>query len=186
MKNWMCILLTLSVGLFAFGCAQTRHVMILPDDADHYDLKAGDGDESILEGKWLLDTTGEVWEFEYDKSGFINLNINEEWDMDVSLLDYGYYEVLFTYSAADDFGGLTGLFQVRKEEGGLTLLEIDPGWMERLSRENPEERWSRSAGDNLVVMTSDESVDRLLKEHGQDPGAFRLYGVLRPLKESPQ
>lgn len=185
----------LIVCLLAFGCAPTRHVMVLSAfDGDILDAIPGEiseVEEPILAGRWLLDRTGEVWEFGYDESGTIELGIDGTEPMDVFLLDYGSSKIMFTQSNVPEkllfYGGsLTGLFQVMREEDGITLLEIDPEWLDRHSGEHPEERWSRSVGDNLVLMTSAESVDRFLREHGQDPDVFRPYGVLRPLEKNPQ
>jgi hypothetical protein len=167
--------------------------MILTLDAD-YDLDVTDLDitevaEPILEGRWLLGRSSEVWEFEYDEEGDITLNLNRAGAMEVFLFDYGFSPVLFTVGETQDAESLglslplTGLFLVRGNADGITLMEIDPEWLERLSRENPEERWTRRFGDR-IVMLSLERAHGFLREHGDDPGAFRRYGVLRPLEGS--
>jgi len=188
-RVYVLILISI-VCLFASGCAPVRHVTILPLNED-FDIEALEVEEPGLEGKWLLSRNGEVWEFENDKHGDVILKINGTWEVEILLAEYDFGQVLLIYDeelVADSRGlslALAGLFLIRRDVKGMTLMEIDPEWLERLSAENPKEGWSRKFDDRIFI-TSTGGVDRLLREHGGDPGAFRRYGVLRPLESSQQ
>lgn len=190
MKRRTLVLIALIVCFLAFGCAPARHVMILPLD-DDVDLEALEVEKPGLEGKWLLDRNSEVWEFGSDKAGNVILKINGTGEIIIYFFEYSFGQVMLTYveSMAEDSGGLSlplaGLFLVRMNVQEMILMEIDPKWLERLSMEDPEEGWSRRFGDR-IFMISIETIDRLLREHGDDPDAFRRYGILRPLKGSQQ
>jgi hypothetical protein len=164
--------------------------MILDLDGDYY-MDVMEIAEPVLEGRWLLDRSGEVWEFGSDKAGNTILEINGTAEITVTFIEYDFGRILLTYdeSLAEESRSLsmplTGLFLVMKDAEEMTLMEIDPAWLERLSMEDPEESWSRKFGDRIFI-TSTGSVDRLLREHGDDPDAFRRFGVLRPLKSSQQ
>ena len=190
MRRRACVLITVVVSLFFLGCAPARHVMIMPLNTD-FDIEALHVEDPGLEGKWLLDRNGEIWEFGSDKAGNTTLKINDTWEVEVLLVEYNVGQVLLTYDeeVAEDSRGLSlalaGLFLVMRDVKEMTLMEIDPEWLERLSMEDPEEGWSRKFGDGIFLISTG-GVDRLLREHGDDPGAFRRYGVLRPLEGSQQ
>jgi hypothetical protein len=188
MRRWAHILIALGICLLAFGCAPARHVMIMPLN-DDFDIEALEIDEPGLEGKWFFDRNDEVWEFESDKDGYITLKINGTREIDVLLVNYNVGQVLLTYDEglASDLRGLSmplaGLFLIRRDAEEIILMEIDPEWLDRLNTEDPEGGWSRKFDDRIFLISTG-SVDRLLRDHGDDQGAFRRYGVLRPLKGS--
>ncbi len=178
------------ISLLSFSCAPARHVTIMPLDGNFTFGELG-VDEPGLEGKWLLARNGEVWEFGTDQAGDVILRINGIGDIEIHLIEYDFGQVMFTYPEDLDeyLAGLSvplgGLFLVMRDVKEMTLMEIDPRWLERLSVKEPEERWSRKFNDRIYI-TSTGSVDRLLRKHGDDPGAFRRYGVLRPVEGGEQ
>ena len=130
MKRRTLVLIALIVCFLAFGCAPARHVMILPLD-DDFDLEALGVEGSGLEGKWLLDRNGEVWEFGSDKAGNTILEINGTAEITVTLIEYDFGQILLTYdeSLAEESRGLSmplaGLFLVRKDAEEMILMEIE-------------------------------------------------------------
>ena len=193
MKHQMYILAALvTTFLLVSACAPSRHVMILTPDYED-ELKMYGVEMPGLEGTWILDSTGEVWTFTCEGSGRtpeinetcsedIELTIDEKESLDVDLFVLGTSNVMVI--SVEEIEGmimlpLSSMLLIKENREGIGLMELDSEWLEQAIDKDQGEIAVKTTKDNTVLVGGMEDVYRFIREHSEDTGVFKTYGVLK-------
>ena len=195
MKHQMYILAALVTAfLLVSACAPSRHVMILtPESEDELEMDGAEIEMPGLEGTWILDSTGEVWTFTCEGSGRtpeikeacsedIELTIDEKESLDVDLFVLGTSNVMVI--SVEGIDGmimlpLSSMLLIKENREGIGLRELDSEWLEQAIDKDQGEIAVKTTKDNNFLVGGMEDVYRFIREHSEDTGVFKTYGVLK-------